>query len=129
MMRYLFVVFISVFICTPMLTQAAEKFQRSLIKEVWVKDFESSEPAACKAADVAPSHAQARQFFRRAKVLDAKTLNDNYPTAPCQVVGTLKYRAKHCEWTISAAATGSITCGKRTWLFACDDCDALLIKN
>ena len=107
---------------------AREYFHAKQVADVWVKDFESLEPANCKASDVAPSHSEARQFFRRAKVLDKKTLDDNYPTAPCQVIGTLKYRSKVCEWTISAAGTGSVTCGSRTWWFACDACDDLLVK-
>jgi hypothetical protein len=108
---------------------AAETFKPAAISEVWVKDFESLEPERCKASDVNPSHSQAKKFFQRSKILDKKTWSDNYPTAPCQVVGTLQYRGAQCDWTISAAATGTVTCGKRTWFFACDECDALLVRK
>lgn len=107
---------------------ASATFDGAAITESWVKDFESSDPGSCKKIDVDPTHTDVKKYFQRAMVLDEKTLNDNYPVAPCQSVGVLKYKGEWCDWTISAASTGSIICGKQTWFFACDDCDDLLIK-
>lgn len=108
---------------------ASETFDAAAITESWVKDFESTDPASCKKSDVDPTHSDVRQYFQRAKVLDEKTLNDNYPVAPCYSMGVLKYKGEWCDWTISAASTGTMACGKRKWFFACDDCDELLVKQ
>lgn len=108
---------------------ASETFDAAAITESWVKDFESTDPASCKKADVDPTHSDVRRYFHRAKALDEKTLNDNYPVAPCYSMGVLKYKGEWCDWTISAASTGSIACGKHKWFFACDDCDELLVKQ
>ena len=108
---------------------ASETFDPADIAESWVKDFESTDPQSCKKSDVDPGHSDVRRYFQRAKVLDEKTLNDNYPVAPCYSAGVLKYKNEWCDWTISAASTGTIACGKRKWFFACDDCDELLVKQ
>lgn len=108
---------------------ASETFDAAAITESWVKDFESTDPQSCKKSDVDPSHSDVRRYFQRGKVLDEKTLNDNYPVAPCYSMGVLKYKGEWCDWTISAASTGTIACGKRKWFFACDDCDELLVND
>lgn len=108
---------------------ASETFDAAAITESWVKDFESTDPKSCKKSDVDPSHSDVRRYFQRAKVLDEKTLNDNYPVAPCYSMGVLKYKAEWCNWTISASSTGTIACSKRKWFFACDDCDELLVRH
>ena len=95
------------------------------IREVYVKDFHSDEPNACTTLDVDLSHAQALAFFRRAKVLDYKTMVDNYPIAPCYIMGTLKYKGVICDWKIFAGGTGSIKSPSHEWYFACDSCDDL----
>lgn len=108
---------------------ALETFHAAAITESWVKGFESTDPKSCKKSDVDPAHSDVRRYFQRATVLDEKTLNDNYPVAPCYSMGVLKYKGEWCDWTISAASTGTIACGKRKWFFACDDCDELLVKQ
>lgn len=108
---------------------STEVFDTAAITESWVKDFGSTDPQSCKKSDVDPSHSDVRRYFQRAKVLDEKTQNDNYPVAPCYSMGVLKYKGEWCDWTISAASTGTIACGKRKWFFACDDCDELLVKQ
>ncbi|MCZ4306088.1 hypothetical protein O4G98_15245 [Zoogloeaceae bacterium G21618-S1] len=95
------------------------------LSAVYVQDFTSSEPTACTTADVDLTHAEAQAFFKRARQLDARTLNDNYPVAPCQIEGTLKAGKHLCDWQISAAATGVIRCEGDAWFFACDDCGDL----
>ncbi|MCW7538954.1 hypothetical protein OOT46_14000 [Aquabacterium sp. A7-Y] len=98
-----------------------------LFEEVFVKDFESSEPARrCRASDVNLDHARAGAFFRRAREVDSRTLHDNYDIAPCRVLGTLKYQGQTCDWSVDAGATGWVRCADRRWLFACDDCKDLL---
>jgi hypothetical protein len=95
------------------------------IREVYVKDFHSDEPSSCTTLDVDLSHAQALAFFKRAKVLDYKTMVDNYPIAPCYIMGTLKYKGALCDWKIFAGGTGSIKSPSYEWYFACDNCDDL----
>ena len=95
------------------------------LSAVYVQDFSSSDPAACTTADVDLTHSEAQAFFKRARQLDARTLSDNYPVAPCQIEGTLKAGKRLCDWQISAAATGVIRCDGDEWFFACDDCGDL----
>ncbi|MBT0962415.1 hypothetical protein [Denitromonas iodatirespirans] len=95
------------------------------LSAVFVKDFTSSEPTACTTADVDLTHSEAHAFFKRARQLDARTLSDNYPVAPCRIEGTLKAGKRLCDWQISAAATGVIRCDGAQWFFACDDCEDL----
>lgn len=97
------------------------------LSAVFVKDFTSSEPTACTTADVDLTHSEAHVFFERAHQLDARTLSDNYPVAPCQIEGTLKAGKRLCDWQINAAATGVIRCDGAEWFFACDDCDDLFV--
>lgn len=93
------------------------------VSVVYVKDFYSSEPAACETSDVPFGHGDAFEFFKRAKPLDYKTMNDNYPVSPCYLMGTLNYRGASCDWKIFASATGAIDCaGQDTRYFACDTC-------
>ena len=98
------------------------------LESLVIKDFVSSEPAACTTADVDLSKAEARQFFQRARQISYRLLPDDYPHAPCRPEGTLIYRGQLCDWNISAAGTGRIVCGKRGWHFACDDCKELLVR-
>jgi hypothetical protein len=101
------------------------QFAKDKIASVYVKDFTSDEPESCRALDIPLEHGEAAAFFQRAKILDYHTLSDNYPVAPCRIVGTLQYDDENCRFEISAAATGSITCkGKETY-FACDTCKDL----
>ena len=100
-------------------------FEPAVLQQVYVKDFQSDEPEACTTADVPLQHAQAQAFFARATPVDHQTLNDNYPVAPCRLVGTARYRGRACDWSISAARTGWLQCGSQRWHYACDDCDAL----
>lgn len=100
-------------------------FNATLLEEVFVKDFESDEPKGCTTADVPLGHAQARAFLQRAVELDHKTLNDNYPVAPCRLVGTARYGGRACDWSISAASTGWLECGQKRRYLACDDCKDL----
>lgn len=96
------------------------------LTNVFVKDFRSSEPQQCTTADVALTHRQAAAFFERAQALSRQQVEDNYPTAPCYIDGTLTAAGQQqCDWRISAAATGFIRCGDAEWHFACDDCDDL----
>lgn len=99
------------------------------LSAVYVQDFTSSEPMACTTADVDLTHAEAQAFFKRARQLDARTLSDNYPVAPCQIEGTLKAGKRLCDWQISAAATGVIRCEGGAWFFACDDCGDLFAST
>lgn len=73
---------------------ASETFDAAAITESWVKDFESTDSKSCKKSDVDPTHSDVRQYFERAKVLDEKTLSDNYPVAPCYSLGVLKYKGE-----------------------------------
>lgn len=95
------------------------------LEQVFVKDFESSEPTACTTADVPLGHAQAKAFFARAAELEYKVLSDNYPEAPCRLVGTARHGAAMCDWAITAAHTGWLQCGTKRRYYACDTCDEL----
>jgi len=70
-------------------------------------------------------NAEAAEFFRRARVVDAHALHDRYDHAPCLVEGTLKHQSESCDRKIRAGATGAVHCGERKWLFACDTGDEL----
>lgn len=98
------------------------------VENLVIKDFTSSDPAACTTADVDLTNAEAHQFFQRAIQISYRQLQDDYPLAPCRLEGTLIYRGQLCAWTISAAGTGSIVCRERTWHFACDNCQDLLVR-
>lgn len=105
---------------------SAGEFDKEGISDVYVKDFHSSEPAACRPADVPLGHGEAHAFFQRAKSMDYKTMTDNYPVAPCYIEGTLKYKGDACDWKIFAGHTGSIKCRNRQeQYFACDICKDL----
>lgn len=114
-------------LCAVVACSTQKQFTKDAISDTFVKDFSSSDPA-CTTADVGLNHAEAEAFFKRAKVLDYDTLSDNYPIAPCFIVGTLKYRGESCDWKIFAGATGSMKCKERETYFACDTCDDLFQK-
>lgn len=96
--------------------------------DVYVQDFHSDNPKECTTSDVNLSHKQAHEFFKRAKIVDRKIIHDHYQYAPCYIEGTLKYKAKSCDWRIRAGSTGYVKCGDKNWLFACDDCDDLFAR-
>jgi hypothetical protein len=88
------------------------------MSDVYVKYFYSTDPASCTTSDVDLTHSGAAEFFKRSKILDYKTLTDNYPIAPCYIMGTLIYKDKICDWKIFAGSTGSIKCNSQEWFFA-----------
>lgn len=113
-------------LCLAMAACASSKrFVASCVTDVYVEDFETREPDSCRASDVDLSHSQAEAFFKRAKVLDYRTMVDNYPIAPCFIAGTLRYKGVPCHWEIYAGRTGSIRFRDHEWYFACDTCDDL----
>lgn len=93
--------------------------------EVYVADFRSEQPAACRPTDVPQNHGQARDYFARARQVDYKTLHDHYDLAPCFVEGTLKQSGKSCDFQIRAGATAAVQCGGQKLYFACDTCGDL----
>ena len=109
--------------CTP----TDGPLDTSRLSDVFIQDFDSSDPAGCTTADVDLTHDEALSFFQRAKPLSAVQVADNYPLAPCKVEGTLRRDGQACEFEISAAMTGMIQCGDARWHFACDDCAALFV--
>ena len=92
------------------------------IRDVYVADFKSDNIAACRPSDVDLNRTQVADFFRRARAVESKIMNDHYDLAPCYIQGTLKHRFATCEWEVRAGATGSITCDKRIQYFVCDTC-------
>jgi len=111
-----------------MLTACAHpgnRFDTTQLSAVYIADFTSTEPKACTTADVDLTNDEAHVFFRKAIQLSAKALADHYPLAPCKVAGTLRREGEPCDFEISAAMTGVIRCGERSWFFACEDCDDL----
>ena len=109
-------------------TMGMGRFDPNALSEVYVKDFDSSEPTRCTVRDVDLNHSEAHTFFSsRAKPISYELMNENYPFAPCEIMGTLKYGSVElrCNWSISATMTGSIQCDETTWYFACDDCEDL----
>lgn len=101
-------------------------FRPDAVRDVYLSDFESTEPQRCTPADVPGRHADAAAFFRRAKLVDAKTLHDHYEYAPCAALGVLQYQGQTCTWRITAAWTGAVRCDGREWLLVCDDCENLI---
>ena len=100
-------------------------FSPKYISELYVKDFDSETPERCTTADVPLDRTQALAYFKRAKVVDHKTISDDYEIAPCRLVGTLKYKGILCEWTIDASTIGSIKTPNYEWYFICDNCEDL----
>ena len=99
------------------------------IKDLYVDDFSSDDPANCTTSDVDLTHLQALLFFKRARVVDYKILHDHYELAPCYIEGPLTYKEEPCSWEIRAGATGLINCNDRVWYFVCDNCDDLFEKK
>jgi len=95
------------------------------VRDVHLSDFESTEPQRCTPADVPGRHADAAAFFRRAKLVDAKTLHDHYEHASCAALGVLQYQGQTCSWRVTAAWTGAVRCDGHEWLLVCDDCEDL----
>lgn len=103
------------------------QFGRDRIQNIYVADFESDDYSMCNTSDVPIEHAEAVTFFKRAEVVDYRSFDNNYPYAPCRVVGTLQYDGKPCNWQISAASTGIVTCNGRETYFACENCKDLFV--
>ncbi|NLS16438.1 hypothetical protein HGP16_07680 [Rhizobium sp. P40RR-XXII] len=95
------------------------------IADLKIIAFRSEEPDRCRESDVALSPAKAREFFKRAKQIDARVLHDDYDLAPCYIEGTLKWGGKICDWNIRAGATGHVQCNKQEMYFACQACGDL----
>ena len=115
-------------VCIALTACASQvQFAKERMSDVYVKDFYSTDPT-CTTSDVDLTHSGAEEFFKRSKSLDYKTLTDNYPIAPCYIMGTLLYKGKICDWKILAGSTGSIKCDAQEWFFACDTCEDLFKK-
>jgi len=97
----------------------------SHFKDVYVADFNSDDIKSCRPSDVDLSHYQAKQFFIRSREVEHKVIHDHYDFAPCYIEGTMKYKARICEWQIRAGATGFIKCGEDKLFFVCDQCEDL----
>lgn len=97
--------------------------------EVSVPSFESLAPESCRPTDVPLNSAQVLDFFRRATQIDSRRLHDDYDLAPCYLKGSLKYRARFCEWEVRAGATGVIRCASQEQYFACDSCTDLFPRT
>lgn len=104
-------------------------FAHSDVSDVYVADFKSDNIATCRPSDVDLNRSQVSSFFRRARAVESKVLNDHYELAPCYIQGTLKHRFTTCEWEVRAGATGSITCDKRIQYFVCDTCEDLFQRQ
>jgi hypothetical protein len=77
-------------------------------------------------SDFTLNEAQARQFFERAKVVDASQLHDQFDLLPCYVQGTGKLQGAAAEWTVRAGGTAEVSSASRLLLMGCDTCDELL---
>lgn len=109
----------------PVVSCAVAAINANDIGDVYVTDFRSDDIERCQPSDVDLTHSEARDFFIRAKRVDARTLHDHYNYGSCLTEGILKYRSESCDWEIRAGATGQIKCGSQIWYFACDECDDL----
>lgn len=97
----------------------------SRLTDIFVKDFHSDDPKGCTVADVALTHAKAQDSFRRSRVIGKRALDENYPVAPCWIEGVGAHRGQPCTWRITAAHTGTLTCGAHTAYLACPNCEDL----
>ena len=100
-----------------------------LIKNLYVDDFSSDDPANCTTSDVDLTRLQSLQFFKRARVVEYRILHQHYELAPCYIEGPLIYKEEPCEWEIRAGATGSIKCNDKIWYFVCDNCDDIFRRK
>ncbi|MCL2075109.1 MAG: hypothetical protein FWH15_01460 [Betaproteobacteria bacterium] len=104
-------------------------FHRDSIRNVFVDDHECKEKN-CSLSDVGVTHTDARKFFQyRATMMTKEQIDTYYPYVNCYAKGILVYMGVGCYWKIYASGTGNIKCKDRTWYFACDDCDDLLVKD
>lgn len=100
-----------------------------LIRDLYVDDFSSDDPANCTTSDVELTHQQALLFFKRARLVEYRIIHQHYELGPCYIEGPLTYNDEPCEWQIRAGATGSINCNDKVWYFVCDNCDDLFGKK
>jgi len=105
------------------------QFSKTRISKIYVADFESDDQNLCSSIDVPIGHAEAVAFFKRAVVVDYREFDDNYPYIACRVVGTLQYDGHPCNWQISVAATGIVSCNGRETYFACENCKDLFVSS
>ena len=82
------------------------------------------ENAFCK--NFSLNEKQAKVFFQRSKIIDAKMMHDKYDHLPCYVYGTLKHDSNTCTWEIRAGGTAFIQCPSKEYIIACDNCDDIL---
>ena len=77
---------------------------------------------------------EALEFFKKAKVVNQKTIHDHYDYLPCYVKGTISFPPKDskrteemCGFTIRAGGTAELACGKEDVKFyACNNYENLL---
>jgi hypothetical protein len=68
----------------------------------------------------------AKVFFRKSKIIDAKTMHDKYDYLPCHIYGTLSHKNNSCSWEIRVGGTAIIQCPGMDYIIACDNCYELL---
>ncbi|WDE04378.1 hypothetical protein SG34_024040 [Thalassomonas viridans] len=108
-----------------LLFSCSSKQDSNNYKDVFVADFISDDIESCRPSDVDLNHYQAKQFFVRSRQVEHKVIHDHYNHAPCYIEGTMKYKARICEWQIRAGATGFIKCNENKQFFVCDRCEEL----
>lgn len=95
------------------------------LDDIRISGFHSEEPERCQPSDVALDERQIASFFKRAALIDGRTLHDEFDWAPCYLEGTLKYQQTACVWRVRAGATGEIECPATEQYFGCKDCGDL----
>lgn len=98
-------------------------FDPGQIHDVYRQDLHADEQNHCGPKDLELSNADARHFFKRAKIIDLQTLNAHYDVVNCYTEGSLRYKGQICEWQIQPTAVGTIRCGEQEQIFACDGCE------
>ncbi len=95
---------------------------RPVIDDILISSFHSDEPERCRPSDVALDERQVASFFKRAELIDGRTLHDEFEWAPCYLEGTLRYQENACTWRVMAGATGAIKCSASEQYFGCNSC-------
>ena len=98
------------------------------VSDIAVTGVRSTEKS-CKPSDVAIDSGRAAAYFRRAQLVDFRTIHDQYDWVECYAEGSLVEKGRTCSWKIQAGGVGIVDCAGETRYVACRHCDDLLLSR
>ena len=107
----------------PISSDAGQQFSGITVRSVTVAERGADEAGSfCEDFELKP--AEVTSFLRKARIVDARTIHDNYDRLPCYVRGKANW-PKHGEvaWEIRAGGTGTLKLRNgQTLLLGCRQC-------